>query len=68
MDGGSARRKATTSTQTQNKDTQTSMPQVGFEPTTPIFGRPKTVHAFDRTITVIGKQNTSLQKYKKKSL
>jgi hypothetical protein len=39
-------------TQTQNKRTQTSMPRVGFEPTTP--ERAKTVHALDRAVTVIG--------------
>jgi hypothetical protein len=30
------------------------MPRVGFEPTTPVFERTKTVHAADRTATVIG--------------
>jgi hypothetical protein len=35
-------------TQTQIKGTQTSMPRVGFEPTIPVFGRTKTVHALDR--------------------
>jgi hypothetical protein len=30
------------------------MPQVGFEPTIPVFERAKTVHALDRTATVIG--------------
>jgi hypothetical protein len=34
-------------TQAQNKRTQTSMPRVGFELTTPVFERPKTVHAWD---------------------
>jgi hypothetical protein len=34
-------------TQTQNKRTQTCMPQVGFEPTTPAFERAKTVHVLD---------------------
>jgi hypothetical protein len=41
-------------TQTQNKRTQTSMPQVGFQPTIPVFEQAKTVHASDRTATVIG--------------
>jgi hypothetical protein len=41
-------------TQTQNKRTQTSLPRVGFEPTTPVFERTKTVHALDRADTVIG--------------
>jgi hypothetical protein len=41
-------------TQTQNKRTQTSMPQVEFEPTIPVFERAKTVHALDRAATVIG--------------
>jgi hypothetical protein len=40
--------------QTQNKLTQTSMPQVGFEPTTPVFERAKIVHALDSAATVIG--------------
>jgi hypothetical protein len=30
------------------------MPPVGFEPTTPVFERAKTVHALDRAVTVIG--------------
>jgi hypothetical protein len=41
-------------TQTENKRAQTSMPRVGFEPTTPAFKRAKTVHALDRAATVIG--------------
>jgi hypothetical protein len=41
-------------TQTQNKRTQTFMPQVGFEPTTPKFKRAKTGHALDSAATVIG--------------
>jgi hypothetical protein len=40
-------------TETQNKRTQTSMPRVKFEPTTPAFERAKTVHALDRAATVI---------------
>jgi hypothetical protein len=36
LDGGAARRKAVTYT-------QTSMPRVGFDPTTPVFERMKTV-------------------------
>jgi hypothetical protein len=40
-------------TQAQNKRTQTSMPRVGFEPTTPVFERAKTVHALDLAATVI---------------
>jgi hypothetical protein len=30
------------------------MPQVGFEPTTPVLERAKTVHALDSAATVIG--------------
>jgi hypothetical protein len=30
------------------------MPQVGFEPTIPVFKRAKTLHALDRAATVIG--------------
>jgi hypothetical protein len=40
--------------QTQNKRTQTSMPWVVFEPTSPAFERAKSVHALDRAATVIG--------------
>jgi hypothetical protein len=40
--------------QTQNKRTQTSMPQVEFEPTSPVFERMKTVHALGGAPTVIG--------------
>jgi hypothetical protein len=43
------------STQTQNKRTQTSMPLVGFEPTIPALERVKTVHAVDRAATAIGR-------------
>jgi hypothetical protein len=43
-----------TRTQTQNKRIQTSMPQVGLEPTTPVFERAKTDHILDRVATVIG--------------
>jgi hypothetical protein len=39
---------------TQNKRTQTSMPRVGFEPTTPVFEQVKTVHAADRAATLMG--------------
>jgi hypothetical protein len=41
--------------QTQNKCTQTSMPQEGFEPTIPVFEWAKTVRASDRAATVIGR-------------
>jgi hypothetical protein len=40
--------------QTQNKRTHTSMPQVEFEPTIPVFEGTKIVHALDRAATVIG--------------
>jgi hypothetical protein len=30
------------------------MPEVGFEPTIPVFERAKTVQALDRAVTVIG--------------
>jgi hypothetical protein len=40
--------------QTHNKRIQTSMAQVGFEPTIPVFERRKIVHALDRAATVIG--------------
>jgi hypothetical protein len=41
-------------TQTQNKCTQTSIPQVEFEPTNPAFQRAKIFHALDRAATLIG--------------
>jgi hypothetical protein len=44
------------STQTQNKRSQTSMPRVGFETMVPAIERMKTVHALNRTATVIGKE------------
>jgi hypothetical protein len=43
--------------QTQNKRTQTSIPQVGFELTIPVFGQAKT--ALDRAATVIGQDKIS---------
>jgi hypothetical protein len=42
-----------TTTQTQNKCTQTSMSREGFEPTIPEFERAKTIHALARAATVI---------------
>jgi hypothetical protein len=41
-------------TQTQNKRTQTSIPRVGFEPTTSVLERAKTVQVLDRAATVTG--------------
>jgi hypothetical protein len=56
---GSASRKTATSThrtaQTENKRTQASIPQVGFEPTISVFELTKTVHDLDRAATVIFK-------------
>jgi hypothetical protein len=42
-------------TQTQNKHKQTSMTRVGYEPMIQAFERAKTVHALDRAVTVIDK-------------
>jgi hypothetical protein len=39
--------------QTKNTCTQSSMPQVRFEPTIPAFERAKTVHALDRSVTFL---------------
>jgi hypothetical protein len=47
-------------TQTQNKRTQSSMPRVGFEHTTPLFERAKTVHPLDRAATVINRPHLQL--------
>jgi hypothetical protein len=38
-----------------NKRTQTYMLRMGFEPTTSVFQRAKTVHALDRAAIVIGR-------------
>jgi hypothetical protein len=53
LDRGSARRKA--DTYTQNKRTQTSMSQVGFEPTIPVFEWARSVHALHLAATVVSK-------------
>jgi hypothetical protein len=55
MDGGSARRKATyTQNNTDTKDTHTDIhASSGFEPTITALERAKTVHALDRSSTVI---------------
>jgi hypothetical protein len=37
------------------------MPLVGLEPTIPVFERAKTVHALDRTATVIGDGDVSIK-------
>jgi hypothetical protein len=39
------------------------MPQLGFEPTTPVFERSKTVHALDRAVTVIGTKECYWSKF-----
>jgi hypothetical protein len=51
LDLGSACSKAATYTQ---DNTNTDMPLVGFEPTTPVSERARTVHALDRPATVMG--------------
>jgi hypothetical protein len=38
------------------------MSRVGFDPTTPVFERVKTVYALDRTATVIGTKYLAEQK------
>jgi hypothetical protein len=45
---------------TQNRRTQISMFQVGFEPMIPVFERAKAVHALDRAATAIGTSSTTL--------
>jgi hypothetical protein len=49
--------------QTQNRRTQTSMPQVVFEPTILVFERPKAVRALDRAASVIGTHVYTSRKY-----
>jgi hypothetical protein len=41
-------------TQTHYKSIETCMPRVGFESTTSVLERAKTVHALDRAVAVIG--------------
>jgi hypothetical protein len=50
--------------QTQNKCTQTAMPWLGLEPTTPVFEGEKTVHALDRAAIVIGTAVSRHLKYR----
>jgi hypothetical protein len=57
LDGGSADARplsAHSAAQTQNRRTQTPMPQVIFEPTIPTFERAKPVHALELAATLIG--------------
>jgi hypothetical protein len=44
---------------TQNKCTETSMPQMGFEVTIPVFERTKTVQALDLAATLSSKLNSA---------
>jgi hypothetical protein len=48
-------------TQTQTKRTQTFMPRMGFEPTTPVFEWTKTFRASDSTTTAIIRQRYRIQ-------
>jgi hypothetical protein len=41
------------------------MPRVGFESTTPVFLRAKTVHALDRAANVIGISDSQVQKMRR---
>jgi hypothetical protein len=59
LDGGSARRKAATYAQTQNKDTQITMPWVWSEQTILVLEREKKFHGLYRAATEIGFQNTT---------
>jgi hypothetical protein len=54
-------------TQARKKRGQTSLPRVGFELTTLIFERAKTVHVFDRAATVIGMKKFDTTKQTGKS-
>jgi hypothetical protein len=57
LDGGSARRKAPTYTQSNINTEQThtnDQTWLRFEPTIPALERAKTVHVLDRAATVIG--------------
>jgi hypothetical protein len=48
--------------QTQYKSIQTSKPQVGFEPTIPVFERAKTVHALDGATNFLSIHNSKYLK------
>jgi hypothetical protein len=39
------------------------MPQLGFEPTTPVLEQKKTVHGLDRTATVIGVNHLAIMAF-----
>jgi len=56
LDGGSARRKATTYTEQNNTEKRghTSMPRAGFKLTIPVFESLKTVRALHRAATGTG--------------
>jgi hypothetical protein len=43
-----------------HRTTRTSLPRVGFEPTTPVLERAKTFHALDCTAIVIGYHRDSI--------
>jgi hypothetical protein len=61
--GGSARRKAYLHIeQHEDGNIQTSMSSVGFDPTTPMFERSKTVQVLDRAATVIGSKLRGLMR------
>jgi hypothetical protein len=40
----------------RRKKKNISVPRVGFEPTTPVFEREKTVYALDLAVTVLGQR------------
>jgi hypothetical protein len=63
---GSARRKAATYAQTQNKRRQISMPWVEIRKMIPVLERVKKFHALNRAATVIGFQNTTGILFKKR--
>jgi hypothetical protein len=53
-------------TQKQNKRTETTMLQVGFEPMTPVVKRMKAVRTLDRMPTVIGQMQLTVYNLKSK--
>jgi len=68
LDGGSAKRKASTYTGQHNTDKRrhTSMPRARFEPAIPDFERSKAVRALDRAL--IGTGTTVYLKHETRSI
>jgi hypothetical protein len=52
----------------QNKHTQISMTQFGFDPTIPVFERENMVHILDSAVTVVDNKGLVNEKFRKNML